>query len=123
MEMSRTEYAPPARRDAGPSRIPDDPSNALKQKLTSIDQDIHEIDERIKLLKITRAELASERKELEREQFQHRQQRILPSSVTRDDKGKGKLIDYTGEFPWTQNLLERMKGVFHIDSFRLCQQG
>lgn len=123
MEISRVEYSSPARMDAGPSRISDEPSNTLQQKLTSIDQDIHEIDERIKQLKSTRKELASEREQLEREQLQYRQQRILPSNVTRDGKGKGKLVDYTGEFEFTQDLRERMKQVFNIDSFRLCQQG
>jgi ATP-dependent DNA helicase Q1 len=44
-----------------------------------------------------------------------------------DRKGKGKArqdgIDYTLEFDWSYELKARMKKVFGIDNFRLCQQG
>lgn len=122
LEISRSECAPLVRSKAGPSRIPDGSSSTTEQQLISIDQDIHEIDAKIKLLNSTRTELFRQKRELEQKQLQQRQQRIGPN-MTLDRKGKGAVIDYSGEFPWTPDLLKRMKQVFNIDNFRLCQQG
>ena len=55
-------------------------------------------------------------------------ERQLAQSDTRvDAKGKGKAresINYMTEpFDWTEGLKARMKAVFGIQSFRLCQEG
>lgn len=55
-------------------------------------------------------------------------ERQLAQSMPRvDTKGKGKAmagIDYMTEpFDWSEGLKARMKAVFGIHSFRLCQEG
>jgi ATP-dependent DNA helicase Q1 len=55
-------------------------------------------------------------------------ERQLEQSVSRvDAKGKGKAkegINYMTEpFDWSEGLKARMKAVFGIQSFRLCQEG
>ena len=55
-------------------------------------------------------------------------ERQLEQSETRvDTKGKGKAkegINYMTEpFDWSEGLKARMKAVFGIQSFRLCQEG
>ena len=55
-------------------------------------------------------------------------ERQLARSVPRVDvKGKGKAkegINYMTEpFDWSEGLKARMKAVFGIQSFRLCQEG
>ncbi|KAF8156587.1 P-loop containing nucleoside triphosphate hydrolase protein [Crassisporium funariophilum] len=75
--------------------------------------DIAEIEDRIDLFLHERAEL----------------ERQLTRSRTQSGaaKGKGKAeegINYmTGHFDWSEGLKARMKAVFGIDSFRLCQEG
>lgn len=54
--------------------------------------------------------------------------RLRNMSGVPNGKGKGKAqqtgIDYTNDvFDWTDGLKARMKTVFGIDNFRLCQQG
>ena len=55
-------------------------------------------------------------------------ERQLAESTPRVDiKGKGKAkegINYMTEpFDWSEGLKARMKAVFRIQSFRLCQEG
>jgi ATP-dependent DNA helicase Q1 len=51
----------------------------------------------------------------------------LNASGSTSNKGKGKMtggINYEdGDFLWISSLKKKMKNVFGIDSFRLCQLG
>lgn len=61
-----------------------------------------------------------EKEELERQLVQSNRSRV-------DPKGKGKAqqgINYsTSDFAWSKGLEARMKAVFGINEFRLCQRG
>lgn len=53
--------------------------------------------------------------------------RVATSKTSRDSKGKGKAVGNvnfsTQLFDWTDGLKARMKSVFGIQDFRLCQEG
>jgi ATP-dependent DNA helicase Q1 len=55
------------------------------------------------------------------------ERQLAQSNPRVDAKGKGKAkqgINYTTEpFDWSEGLKARMKAVFGIQSFRLCQEG
>ena len=55
------------------------------------------------------------------------ERQLTESNPRVDTKGKGKTkegINYMTEpFDWSDGLKARMKAVFGIQSFRLCQQG
>jgi ATP-dependent DNA helicase Q1 len=96
---------------------------ALNDRLTQLEAEINSIDMDIKNLKTARTILVREREHIISE--------INPSVSTRhglaaqkDDLNPGNVIDYSGEFvEWHSILKARMKNVFGISSFRLCQQG
>ena len=49
---------------------------------------------------------------------------VQSARSTFDPKGRGKGINYgTSNFPWSKSLEARMKAVFGINEFRLCQRG
>ena len=55
------------------------------------------------------------------------ERQLAQSDLRVDSKGKGKAkegINYMTEtFDWSEGLKARMKAVFRIQSFRLCQEG
>ena len=54
------------------------------------------------------------------------ERQLTQSDLRVDVKGKGKAkgINYMTEpFDWSEGLKARMKAVFGIQSFRLCQEG
>lgn len=119
---------------AGPSRSSDintnsEPAWAQKQtldrSLTSISIEINDVDQQIKDLQELRGTLVRKKKDIEKQlgDVQQTSTRVGPV----DRKGKGKAvqggIDYMKEMDWSDALKARMKNVFGIDNFRLCQQG
>jgi ATP-dependent DNA helicase Q1 len=98
---------------------------ALKQDIASLDaeitsfrSEITQLEEQCKLRTEDKRRLMQELKALD----QH------PETVSRDGghKGKGRAIegiDYTIDFDWSKELKAKMKKVFGINEFRLCQKG
>lgn len=80
-------------------------------------------------LKELRAKLIAEKKEVVAEldgvrgsgAGQRTSNGVTASSSNK--KGKGKGIDYTEDFDWAGELKARMRNVFKIQDFRLCQKG
>ena len=119
---------------AGPSRLPDtntasEPAWAQRQtlnrSLTSISIEINDIDQQIKDLKELRNLLVRKKADVESQLGDIKETQTCVKPVNK--KGKGKRvqggIDYTKEMDWSDALKARMKNVFGIDNFRLCQQG
>ncbi|KIJ27343.1 hypothetical protein M422DRAFT_37824 [Sphaerobolus stellatus SS14] len=93
----------------------------LNIQISAVDAEITSIDAEIVKLQKLRGTLIEERNGLVK------QINELDSSSTRGDntssKGKkhGTGINYDDEFEWTVPMKARMKAVFGIDDFRLCQ--
>jgi hypothetical protein len=93
----------------------------LNSQISVLDSEIEEYDRDIKKLQDLRATHVTEKNVLLKE-LQQVQTRVVCG------KGKGSAshvgIDYTIDgFDWSEELKVRMKKVFGINSFRLCQQG
>lgn len=133
LEQSRAEQHPNA--VAGSSRSVEkadqlEPSYLRKQnlnsRLTAIQSEINGVDQEIQGLKQLRNNLFAEKGEIEKQLKD-----VQPTSSNMNGlagrKGKERArqdgIDYTLEFDWSDGLKTRMKKVFGIDNFRLCQQG
>lgn len=129
LELSRSEYSSlqsQSSQNPGPSRITDSvphhrTQQALNEQISQIDAEICGFDQDIKELNALRALRVAERDALSEE---------LRLIQNRGHEGKGKRkmpqggIDYFLEdFDWSEELKVRMKKVFGINSFRLCQQG
>lgn len=86
----------------------------LKDTLLQLDTQISNYEDKIKQLQAS----VNNRKK-EREQVLAELQAMHPSHT-----GGSSGIDYTRkEFEWTKGLKAKMKDVFGIASFRLCQEG
>ncbi|KZV99558.1 ATP-dependent DNA helicase [Exidia glandulosa HHB12029] len=92
----------------------------LDARLDSLDAEIASVDEEALKLKELRARLVAQKQDVQR---QLENMRTGRSAAVDNSKGKGKGIDYSDEWEWTPDLVARMKAVFGIQSFRLCQQG
>lgn len=133
LELSRGEYRTnqaQSRPTTGSSRPPVQSTLSQRQKLNSrlaaLDAEIHDVEQNIDKLNVLRRDLIAQRKDLETE---------LRNSATNDinsshSKGKGKdkqnvqaTINYSEQFEWSGALKARMKEIFGIPSFRLCQEG
>lgn len=133
LELSRGEYRTnqaQSRPTTGSSRPPVQYTLSQRQKLNSrlaaLDAEIHDVEQNIDKLNVLRRDLTAQRKDLETE---------LRNSATNDinsshSKGKGKdkqnvqvTINYSEQFEWSGALKARMKEIFGIPSFRLCQEG
>ena len=114
--------APGSSRDA---RDDGQPSYVVKQHLNSqisvIESEISSVDAEIENLRRLRENLVSERKEL---LSQLNSAPHVIHSPGYHDKGKKVVtrVDYTESFDWTCPMKARMKSVFGIESFRLCQE-
>ena len=128
LELSREEYQSSSA--PGPSRSVDEPSYLRKQnlngELNKIEREISDIDHDIRNLRDLRSDLLQQKVEIEKKLGEVQPTRYDTNGAM-DRKGKGKArqdgIDYTLEFDWSYELKARMKKVFRIDNFRLCQQG
>lgn len=128
LELSREEYQ--SNPVVGPSGSVDEPSYLRKQnlngELNKIEREISDVVQNIKQLRDLHSDLLQQKSKIEK---QLGEVQPTPSGIngTTDKKGKGKAkqdsIDYTLEFDWSYELKARMKKVFGIDNFRLCQQG
>ncbi|GLB39373.1 putative ATP-dependent DNA helicase [Lyophyllum shimeji] len=121
LELSREEQqmvsSESRARPAGPSTF--STQQKLKEQVAQLDAEITKYEEEIRLTRV----LINYRKE-KRDELLKELEAIRPSYV---GKGKGKAkegIDYTHEqFEWTHGLKAKMKAVFGINNFRLCQEG
>ncbi|KAF8459232.1 P-loop containing nucleoside triphosphate hydrolase protein [Gautieria morchelliformis] len=109
----------------GSSRDGGQPAYVVKQRLNSqisvVENEISSVDSEIEKLQQLRENLATERKEL--------LSQLKSISQTRDslrspEQGRkvASGVDYTDSFDWTCAMKARMKSVFEIESFRLCQE-
>ena len=100
----------------------------LNARLSSLDIELQGIDEDIKKLKELRSKLVGERQELLK-QFDGNKggQRDVGSkghtSTNGFSSGPGKTNYMEERFEWSGELKRRLKEVFSIESFRLCQEG
>ncbi|CCL98046.1 uncharacterized protein FIBRA_00040 [Fibroporia radiculosa] len=98
----------------------------LNEHLASLDAEIQSVEEDLKKLATLREALLDERKEVIAK-LQSAQKRATISPL--DDMGlditrsAGSRIDYHTEYEWSDALRGKMKAVFGIDNFRLCQHG
>ena len=101
------------------------PSYVVKQHLNSqisvIDGEISSVDAEIENLKQLRENLVLERKGL---LSQLKSASQVTHSPNHHDKGKQVAtgVNYTESFDWTGPMMARMKSVFRIQNFRLCQE-
>lgn len=130
--MSLAEYRSTQERAnalAGPSSVLiEQPSylqkHNLNARLSSIEAEIKGVDNNIEQLRTLRESLLMERKEILDELQRSQVARV--STIESKVKGKAKqqgAIDYTAEFDWTSALKDKMKKIFGIANFRLCQEG
>lgn len=99
---------------------------ALHGKIAKLDDEIKSVREDIGRLRDLEAVLQTERKDLV-------SQTKKDATPARKYEGKGKEkvvggeagqpIDYTSPKDWDKPLKEKMRRVFGIQSFRMCQQG
>jgi ATP-dependent DNA helicase Q1 len=128
LELSREEYQ--SNSTPVPSRSADEPSylrkHNLNGELSKIEREISDVDRSIEELRDLRSNLLQQKIEIETRLGEVQPTRNDTSGAV-DKKGKGKArqdeIDYMLEFDWSYELKARMKKVFKIDNFRLCQQG
>ena len=98
----------------------------LGGRLASLEAELRDVDADLERLTELRARLVKEKNGLVAQLRSHdqRSRGSLESVVagqSRMDSGK---INYMTEgFEWSKELEARMKAVFNINSFRLCQQG
>lgn len=135
LELSREDYQ--SNTWAGPSKsasntnTSDGPSYLRKQtlngRLTALEAEIGSIDNQIKELKDIRNNLIQEKGVVEKQLLEVGLPQNGRNGARGERKGKGVArqdgVDYTLEFDWSHELKVRMKKVFGIDNFRLCQQG
>lgn len=95
------------------------PNAAIRSRIAEIDADMQSFREEIAALETQISICIHEKKKLEMQ--------LNQSSSHRDVKGKSKEqpgINYsTEQFDWSGGLKARMKAVFGIKEFRLCQEG
>lgn len=114
---------------AGPSRLSSAQSSSeeadLTKTLDGLDSEITDVQRRIKELQALSKELTLERRKTA-QLLEVVQQRSSGGDPT--GKGKGKaadrlgLLDYSQDFEWTPLLISKLKSVFKINNFRLCQE-
>lgn len=120
-------YKPPSS-EKQPAR--NEPSYLAKSRINarigSLDSEIASIDHDIAQLAKLKQELVKERRTLQVELDAVDTTRSVEhanapcSSKSKESPG---IIDYTEEFEWSGSMHGRMREVFGINSFRLCQQG
>jgi ATP-dependent DNA helicase Q1 len=96
-------------------------TQVLEEEIAEIDAEISGLDREIRRLEDLRSLRAGEREELLREL---QQLQSVPQTVNGKGKAKKTEINYClSSFDWSQQLRLRMKKVFGIENFRLCQEG
>jgi molybdopterin converting factor small subunit len=111
-----------------------EPSYVAKQrlnlKISGLETEIASVEEDISRLQALRQNLLAEKLEALRELQGHSARpqvqaanKGADASGSGSGKGKSKLINYAEEFEWSRGLKDKMKRVFGINNFRLCQEG
>lgn len=100
----------------------------LSGQLSKLENELQEVDEKITELQDLRAMLLTERQQLLDQLEEHTQSRPSYIPAPTISKGAAKVshgaIDYmTEEFMWDGEMEEKMKKVFNVPGFRLCQRG
>ena len=115
---------------AGPSNLStwsnqreDSEEANLSKNLNALDTEIADIKQKIKDLERLAKELTSDRNKAAKLLDTVRQRRY---GANANGKGKekaiGGLLDYSQSFEWTLQLRDKLKSLFGINSFRLCQE-
>ncbi|TFK49250.1 ATP-dependent DNA helicase [Heliocybe sulcata] len=91
---------------------------SLQHQISGLDAEIRDAEENVKKWQDLRDTLVNQRRGLVQQLDQNRIARSAGGSSRKDG------IDYNAaNFEWTHELKTRMRKVFGIDNFRLCQQG
>lgn len=104
-------------------------SERVRAPETALNLEVKSIDESIADLQNVRAGLVSELSGVQKElNSLSAGSYATPAASSSSAKGKQTVkvassIDYTQEFDWSSPLRGRMKQIFGIQSFRLCQEG
>jgi hypothetical protein len=139
VEQSRMEYNSSLKRDAASGSSRPGPSNQtqheessylrkfeLKQEIASLDAEIADIRRDIMQLE-EQSKLRAKDKDGLIKELRALDQRQTSAQSDASKKGKGRAsegtIDYSADFDWSPELRLKMKRVFGIDDFRLCQKG
>ena len=101
----------------------------LNGRISALEAELGDIDEQITKLKELRAQIIVEKQRLNDELQEQSNLRVSSSTLSRQSLVPSKnaqagTINYMTEvFEWSGELRARMKEVFSIPSFRLCQEG
>lgn len=98
----------------------------LNGRLGSLEIEINDIDADIQRLQELKKRLLAEKKDISAQLKVNggRLQGLPGSTVVGQQRVEDGKTDYTTErFEWTGELKARMKAMFNIDAFRLCQEG
>ncbi|OCF58975.1 ATP-dependent DNA helicase [Kwoniella mangroviensis CBS 10435] len=113
-------------KEEGPTNI--EAREAIQVALSKLDKEIKDVEAQIRPLQELHASLNSERRILE---TQLRTMNNLPrntntisSSVAAGNSSNSGLMDYqSSKFEFSTQVSQTLKRVFHLDNFRLCQEG
>lgn len=101
--------------------------DVLRRKLTETEAEINQCHTDIETFKSKIRQVESMVAQLERTRQDLLAQMDEASTSSRKGKGKASMesgVDYlTEKFDWSDSVLDTMDRVFHIKSFRLCQEG
>ncbi|WVF69876.1 hypothetical protein IAT40_004658 [Kwoniella sp. CBS 6097] len=95
----------------------------IRVQLTNLDAEIKSVEDQIKPLQELHSRLVSDRRHLEAQlsASSHLPKATASSSILPTHSGK---IDYqNSEFPFSPAILQTLKNIFQLSSFRLCQEG
>lgn len=127
--MSRSDARTHDAGEASGSGTSHQPSYKMRQELSarvsSIEAEIQGVDEEIERFKALRETLVRDKNEaLKQLNSLHESRSTVVTGGEIRSAPKGGTTDYTvSDFEWTGELKRRMKEVFNIPSFRLCQEG
>ncbi|KAF8713392.1 ATP-dependent DNA helicase, partial [Rhizoctonia solani] len=97
--------------------------NELQTHLSSLDSELASIDAEIQALQQARQNIVKEKEALQRELATTRApNRTVKVSTSAKTAGTTNYAD-PGGFEWTDDVKKRMRAVFGIKAFRLCQEG
>ncbi|KAG8698532.1 hypothetical protein FRC11_014363, partial [Ceratobasidium sp. 423] len=111
--------------DAGPSNQPSYlRKNELQTHLSSLDAELVSIDAEIQALQEARQNILQEKEALQRELATTRAPtRAVKNSATSTKTSRATNYADPAGFEWTDEVKKRMRSVFGIKDFRLCQEG
>lgn len=97
-------------------------------RASELNKEITSIDDQISDLQRLRADLVAQasnvKQQLNSLSGQPSRSALVDTSMAQNRTStRHDAIDYTQEFDWTSPMKDRMKQVFSIRSFRLCQEG